>query len=326
MLANPILLGLGLGLVAGLAASFVLGLWHSDRSEARAGVQALCSLKWRDYAHIIEDLLRDRGYARTGEERRPGEGGFDLMVTRGTSRYLVECKNGAAHRITSAAVRDLAAMVEMQDAEGAVIATTGKVDPDAASLATSRGIDLIAGDELWRQVKPWVPQDLRAEVELQARTGLTRRIGFSIATAVLVGLIVTALVPTAIDTPGAPPSTSRPAVPTAPAATAPSSATALGIPPAMPDDTLTESQLAARRASVALELRGNPTLHNVTWATKSTLVIALHPGDTAISDRLFDEACRALVQYEELRYTRVQIEGASASADSPPNVRWRQCR
>jgi restriction system protein len=326
ILLHPIVIGLGLSLFAGLVASFALGLWRADRNEARAGIAALCRLKWRDYAHIVEDLLRDRGYTRGGEERRPGEGGFDLMMTRGTSRYLIECKNGAAQRVTAAAVRDLAALVEHEGAEGAVIATTGQVDAEAELLAASRRVDIIAGDELWRQVRPWVPHDVRAEAEAQARASYTRRMGLSLALAVLAGVLGASFAPA--SGPDAPPATSRtpparePALAPSPTATP----SALGIPAAMPDATLTDEQLAARRASVALELRGNPTLHNVVWATKSTLVMTLHPGETELPDRLFDEACRTLVQYEELRYTRVQIEGAAPAAGAAPNVRWRQCR
>ena len=94
----------------------------------------------------------------------------------------------------------------------------------------------------------------------------------------------------------------------------------------MPDASLTEDQLAARRASAALELRGNPTVQNAIWATKSTLVVTLHQAGVAVPDSMFDEACRVLVQYEELRYTRVQVESPALDPASTPNVRWRQCR
>ena len=97
--ANPTLLAIAAALGAGLIASFVFGLWRSGRTEVAAGLHALCGVKWRDYAHLVEDVLRDRGFNRGDDERRPGEGGFDLMMTRGSSRYLIECKNGAAQQM-----------------------------------------------------------------------------------------------------------------------------------------------------------------------------------------------------------------------------------
>jgi restriction system protein len=329
ILAHPVLLGLVIGLLTGLIASFLFGLWRPGGSEATAGLQALCGLKWRDFSHLVEDLLRERGFKSGDEERRPGEGGFDLMMTRGTSQYLVECKNSATHRVTVASLSDLAGLVAHQGAEGAVLATTGNVEPAALALAPSRRVELIAGTELWRQIKPWIPPELRDEIQLRARTAFARRAAGSLAIALAAGVACGAIAaslrgPAATVTAADNATARAPQPPIAvPTATPPA---ALGIPAAMPDASLTEDQLAARRASAALELRGNPTVQNAIWATKSTLVVTLHQAGVAVPDSMFDEACRVLVQYEELRYTRVQVESPALDAAATPNVRWRQCR
>jgi restriction system protein len=335
LFSNPLLVGLLAALVAGVVASFAAGLWRGGRNETAAGIHALCGMKWREYSHLVEDLLRERGFARSGEERRPGDGGFDLLMTRGSSRYLVECKNGAAHRVTEQAVRDLASLVELQGAEGAVLATTGHVDAGAYTVAANRRVELLAGNDLWRQIKPWVPHDLRAEAEARARGGFTRSLGITLAVAIAAGALVALLMPAvapvgapAVVAPGPAAPASREAA--APAAAEPPAAAPVAAPAeapiALPDPTLSEDQLAARRAQAAMEARGNPAVQNVVWSTKSTMVVSLRQPGTEITDALFDEVCRILVQFEEMRYTRLQIESPAQDPNAAPTVRWRQCR
>lgn len=334
ILAHPALLGVATALLIGLAASFALGLWRRGHTEAQAGIQALCGLKWRDYAHLIEDLLQERGFTRSDDERRPGEGGFDLMMTRGSARYLVECKNGAAHRVTEQSIRDLAKVVEMQGAEGAVLATTGRVEPAALLFAANRRIEVLAGPDLWRQVKPWVAHDLRHEAEAKARGGLGKRLLLTGLIALTSGLLVAVLVPrqkvdaareVAADVPPAPPPLAiQPA--TAELAVEPSVPDDPNVPTAMPDASMSEEQREARRASAVLEVRGNPVVQKANWSTKSTLVVSLHQPGAEIPGALFEEFCRILVQYEELRYSRLQVETPALQPEAAPTVRWRQCR
>jgi restriction system protein len=329
---TPTLVGLLAALIAGLGASFALGLWRGGRNETSAGLQALCGMKWREYSHLIEDLLRERGFARGADDRRPGEGGFDLLMTRGTSRYLVECKNGAAHRVTEQSVRDLAALVEMQGAEGAVLATTGEVDAAACVTAANRRVELIAGPNLWRQVKPWVPHDLKLEVEASARGGLAKGIAISLACAALAGFATVALWPrpvtdTAPVAAAAAPPPAPAVTPTAdPSAAAPPPAAAPRAPAALPDPNLTEEELASRRAMAAMETRSNPAVLNAVWSTKSTMVATLRQPGAEITDALFEHICGVLVQFEELRYTRLQIESPAVDPKAPATVRFKQCR
>lgn len=335
ILENLTLLPLAAALATGLVTSFALGLWRRGRTEADAGIHALCGFKWRDYAHLIEDLLRERGFNRSSDERRPGDGGFDLMMTRGSSRYLVDCKNGAAHRVTDQAIRELASMIELQGAEGAVLATTGQVDPSALQLAANSRIEVLAGADLWRQVKLWVPHELRDDAESRARTGFTKRLVLTAVFAISAGLIAAAVLPSVDEVALPPAAATAPALPAAPVATLPALATQpptvvptpdAVTPMAMPDASLTEEELSARRVSAALEVRGNPVVKNAVWSTKSTLVVSLHQPGAEIPDSLFDEVCRILVQHEELRYIRLQIESPAIEPEAAATVRWRQCQ
>ena len=323
MLSQPFVLALLAALVVGLLLSFGLGLWKSDKHQAAAGMTALCGLKWRDFSHLIEDILQERGFARAQEERSPGDGGFDLLMTRGSSRYLVQCKNSAAHHVTEQGVRDLASQVQLKGAEGAVLATSGLVEPAAAQLAANRRIEILAGADLWRQVRHFMPHELRSEVETRGRAEIIKRVGLSVAGAAIAGLAAAALSPQPQD-----PIATEAAV-TRPQGAAAASPSPAAVEPAVraPIDTsLTEEQLAARRAGTAMEVRNNPIIANAVWSSKSTLVVSLRQHGAAITEPLFDEVCRIVVQSEELRYTRLQIESPAIEDGGAPTVRWRQCR
>jgi hypothetical protein len=310
-------------IVVGLVASTFFGVWQRARAEARAGTEALCTFKWRDYAHLVEDILIERGFKRSGGERRPGDGGFDLIMERGKSKYIVACKNGAAHEVTEKEVASLATVMQMNGAEGAVLATTGSADAGAMRLAAHRGIEILAGDELWRQARPWVPHDVRDDVQAEARAERNKLALFSTAMGVAGGVLALLLIPMlqreATDLAEA---TSQAVAEDDAEVDAARAREAAGLP--LPPD-LSPDEAAARRARAAMELRGVPAVHNATWSTRSTLVVTLKPG-TGRSIELPQELCLRILQFEELRYTRMQIETPSDDIDAPPTVRWRQCR
>ena len=97
-------------------------------------------------------------------------------------------------------------------------------------------------------------------------------------------------------------------------------------PIALPDPNLSEAELTTRRAMAAMEARSNPAILNAVWSTKSTMVATLRQPGAEITDALFEHLCGVLVQFEELRYTRLQIESPALDPKAPATVRWKQCR
>ena len=85
---------------------------------------------------------------------------------------------------------------------------------------------------------------------------------------------------------------------------------------------LTEQQRLERRLAAATEVGELEAAENAGWSTQSTLVIRMNRAD-GIDTGLVNEACAILVQYEELRYTRLQLE---PPAGTTGQVRWRQCQ
>ena len=111
--------------------------------------------------------------------------------------------------------------------------------------------------------------------------------------------------------------------------------------PLLPPE-LTEQEREHRRGLAAQRVSSLEGIASSVWSTRSTLVIALSPSQAPSStdaqhadpqdagqsersqgDDLFALACAELVRFEELRYSRLQIE---PPAGSTRPVRWRQCQ
>ena len=85
---------------------------------------------------------------------------------------------------------------------------------------------------------------------------------------------------------------------------------------------LSDEERAQRRRQAASRVADLKQANRAYWSTQSTLVVSLVRED-GIDTGIVNEACAILVEYEELRYTRLQLEPPS---DSTVPVRWRQCQ
>lgn len=346
---SPFLVALAVALLAFGAVAFALGAISRRREELRAALAALCAMKWSEFAHHVTAVLSQRGLRPDDLHRRPGDDGFDLRMNRGSARYLVQCKQGGAFHVTAATVGEFADMVRLQGAEGGILVTTGVVDAAARRRADVSGIELIAGNDLWRQLKPLLPLDLNQEIATRAAAAQRRQLVGSAAIGLVLGLLAWSLLWTlappapaddVVDAQPRPPSTPAPAVVAAGAADPPAAVVADadaapvdagadgGMPPMqMPDPTLDADQLASRRAQAERQVRELPQVANASWTTRSTLLLELHrEGADPVPEAAISAACEQLVRFEELRYTRLQVQAADPLDEDDARVRWRQCR
>jgi hypothetical protein len=309
-----------------LVAARLLGAFRTERVEAKTGIVLLCAMRWNEYSRLISEVLKDRGLQAAGADRTPGQDGFDLLFARGTARYLVQCRNGANQTVTPAAVGQLHSLVQVQDADGAIIVSCADADPAATKLARERRIEILAGSELWAHVKPWVAHDQRVDAESVAQVAKRQRLLSAALIALLAAIAAFTIISLRAPTPDSstPPEAVAPtqAAPARPITPQPAAGT-----PALPDANLTEQQLASRRASTVLEVRDLTPVASASWSARSTLQITLREApDDATLATVVDDICRSLLQYEELRYTRLQIDVPGSTPEQPVQVRWRQCR
>ena len=109
-----------------------------------AGASAVSSLTWQQFESLVAEGFRQRGFTVTEKGGAAPDGGVDLILTRGTERFLVQCKQWRAVTI----VRELYGVMAAQHAAGGYVVTSGRFTQDAIAFAAGRNIELVDGQAL----------------------------------------------------------------------------------------------------------------------------------------------------------------------------------
>ncbi len=316
----------------GLVATFLwFGVSRRREAETEIGIQALAAMKWRDSIDLVLDALQREGYSRKHDPAATS-GGTDLLLDRGNELVLLTYKHGTAYRLGEASVREFANAMQQRGAHRGLLLTLGTAEPIADSSAASTGIQVFDGRSLWLMVREFMPPAALELVRVQAAARTRKGLWSGVAGSLLAGAAVYALGSLlAASWTGTQTSTAAPT-----ARIAPRPATATQSPRA--DDAmlkqlhatakemaeiakLPSAELAKRRARAAKEIASIPQVDTAAWSAQSRLLVTLNRSDG--KDKvLIDEMCRLITQYEELRYTRIQME---PPAGSKLPVRWRLC-
>lgn len=341
---SPLVAAIVVTVAALLVSGWWFGVHRRRKAETAAGISALAGMKWRECAGLVLQALGEKGYAEAPASRQPGDGGTEFLLMKGDERCLLGYKHGTAYRLGEANVRDFANAVQLQGATSGILVTLGSAEGFARDLARRYGMELIDGSSLWPQVEPFAPAALIEDIRNQAAQKNVRGQRMGQVASVVLGLLVfaigTAMQPSDPPTPavtGTPPAS-------APSADASASAGAVAAPaaeiasPKFEDEAsrvanaaleelkevakLTDEERTQRRLMAASRVASLEAANNAIWSTQSTLVIRMNSGD-GIDLGIVNDACAILTEYEELRYTRLQLEPPS-NEDVP--VRWRQCQ
>jgi serine/threonine protein kinase/HJR/Mrr/RecB family endonuclease len=317
--------------VFGLAMTgYWFGIYSRRKRESEVGVHSLANMKWRECIGLVLEAMRRDGYEEAPSSKQPGDGGTDFLLMHDNEPVLLGYKHGTAYRIGDANVREFAHALQMQGAASGILVTLGLAESAARDLAKRYNVQIIDAGALWPKVRPFVSPNTLDHVRLQSSAqawkgiwiGAACSLAFGAATFLAADLMspeekadmiakVTAATPQA----------------TTPVSSSASSDQALK----QINDTaqamaavakLTDAQLAQRRADAAKQVSSIVQIGSAGWSSESTLLMTLKQSDGA-DKALIDEVCRILTQYEELRYTRLQLQ-PPVNSNAP--VRWRQCQ
>ncbi|MEH6421628.1 restriction endonuclease [Pseudomonas sp. CGJS7] len=342
-------------LTIGLASTAYLWSYRRHRTEVSTGIAGLAKMRWREFARLIVEALRERGFEAESVEESLARGTqAELRLVRAGKPWLLSCKLGDAdYKVSAATVAELADAVRFNGAAGGLLVTTGRFDTHSERVAD--GLDLYSGETLWELVEPLLPASTRHEVIAAAQKRSVQTIVAAWAVAIVLALLVGFVVPhLGSDAPVDPTPAPAPAVaetastdtatatePTPPADPAPAAAPAPGAtepatPPAAPQPTAPQTAPpAAATDAPAASSSGNPaadraqviraiaTLEGVEralWSTPSNLLI-YRLTDASKND--VDRICQVLDRYPELRSSRVQLQPPPGSS---ARVRFFQCR
>jgi hypothetical protein len=315
--------------MAATAAWFVLE--SRSKEEPQLGVKALAGMKWRQCVGlVIESLIRD-GYAADERDSLSSEGS-EFMLRRNDEKVLSVYKHGTAYRISEDDVREFASRVTLKGAKRGLLITLGTIDAKAVALAARLNVEVHDGKELWSRLGPYMSESVQAAVASGSLSRSHRSVWIG-ASASVAAALLTFLVVDMASGPAAPDAATAARgtiAASARPATDPASARASDLATKQLEvarqalaeiASLSDADKARRRAEAAKQISTISQVRSANWSAQSTLLLVLNRSDGK-DEQLVDEACRVLVGYEELRYSRLQLQPPD---DDKLPVRWKQC-
>lgn len=182
-------------LTIGLASTAYLWSYRRHRTEVSTGIAGLSKMRWREFARLIVEALRERGFEAESVEESLARGTqAELRLLRAGKPWLLACKLGDAdYKVSAATVAELADAVRFNGAAGGLLVTTGRFDSHSERVAD--GLDLYSGETLWELVEPQLPASTRHEVIAAAQKRSIQTIVAAWAGAIALALIVGFVVP-----------------------------------------------------------------------------------------------------------------------------------
>jgi len=325
---SPILIALAVFVVLGLAATAWLRRSPSLSSESQAaerGAGQLGTLRWRDFTRLVLQAMHGRGYRTVVEDGMPADGiptdGGDIVLERNGERTLLSVKYGSASVVGAQALLGLGGSATLRGTQRVIVVTPGRFDEEAVRMARQQDIELIDGEDLWPEVRPYVARPAHDTAAAPApaeapQPASPKTLGIAWAGAAVVAAVAWMIAqglqpeaPTASDATNI----ASQATP----ATTPASAT-----PAIEDANIVPTDPAAlerRRKETANAISTLFGVDRAFWSTQSTLLVYL---SSDVADPS-SELCPLLERYPELAASRVQMQPPQGSTKS---VRFKQCR
>jgi restriction system protein len=133
-----------------------------DEATERGKLAPFAEMSWQDFERVVGEYFRRRGFAVAETGGGGADGGVDIALTRGSDRYLVQCKHWRALRVGVEPVRELYGVIHAQRSAGGLVVTSGTFTDEATRFADGREIELIDGETLAGAIGQQTP---RARIE-----------------------------------------------------------------------------------------------------------------------------------------------------------------
>lgn len=116
-------------------------------AEARSS-DVVDGMSWQQFEQLVGEGFRLQGYRVTETGGGGADGGVDLVLTKGSEKFLVQCKQWRALKVGVDVVRELYGVMAARGAAGGFVVTSGRFTEDAAAFAKGRNLQLIDGPRL----------------------------------------------------------------------------------------------------------------------------------------------------------------------------------
>ena len=105
-------------------------------------------MSWTEFELLVGESFRLAGFEVVETGGGGADGGVDLILHKDGERFLVQCKQWRALKVSVGVVRELYGVMADQGAAGGFVVTSGRFTEDASAFAKGRNIELIDGDAL----------------------------------------------------------------------------------------------------------------------------------------------------------------------------------
>lgn len=116
----------------------------ADVGQSKAA-DALDGMSWREFEMLVGEAFRLQGYGVLETGGGGADGGVDLVLSKGTEKFLVQCKQWKAFKVGVDVVRELYGVMAAKGAAGGFVVTSGRFTVDAVGFASGRNLKLIDG-------------------------------------------------------------------------------------------------------------------------------------------------------------------------------------
>ena len=124
----------------------------TDVAQAQS-THALDGMSWREFEMLVGEAFRLQGYSVTETGGGGADGGIDLVLVKGSEKFLVQCKQWKAYKVGVDVVRELYGVMAAKGATGGFVVTSGRFTDDASKFAAGRNVRLIDGPRLFALIK-----------------------------------------------------------------------------------------------------------------------------------------------------------------------------
>ncbi len=147
--ALPKLAILPLGLFALTAiGSFLFSKKRRRLVDEQTSLEKLRETGWKDFEHLVAEAFRRQGYQVEYSLGRGADGGVDIVLRKPDRKVLVQCKQWKVFSVGAPVIREMFGLMTAEQADEAIIVTSGKFTRDAQDFAAGKPIRLIDGPQL----------------------------------------------------------------------------------------------------------------------------------------------------------------------------------
>ena len=118
-----------------------------NAAQARSA-DALNGMTWREFEVLVGEAFRLQGFRVVETGGGGPDGGVDLVLGKGSEKFLVQCKQWKAYKVGVDVVRQLYGVMAARGATGGFVVTSGTFSSDAREFAHGRNVKLVDGAQL----------------------------------------------------------------------------------------------------------------------------------------------------------------------------------